>query len=543
MKKLVSVLMSVLLLAAVFAGCEQGQSAAPATTEDGKFVITYSNGQQPEAMEPVQGSEFAATCIVLWNIYCGLTRVSPEGIVELAYADSYTVSDDGLVWTFHIREDSHWSDGSELNANDWVNGFEYHMRPTVESRGYDLKKYVKNAEAYKLEQCEWEDVGFKALDDHTLEITLENPCTYFLDICSSFIPYKTSIMEENPNWSKNPETYVTNGAFRVTEITDQVGFRTEKNPYYYDAENVHVDGVFFKWIDDPAVELSSYKNGEIDISDNLNAEAEMTYKGTPDYHEYEKIGVRFITMNTEHIPDKRVRQAITYAIDREMLIKIEGCANSPAKGLVPYGIHWNDKQWRDVADEKNGAPVVSYDPEKAKALLAEAGYPNGEGLPTYTYICYNTNTARAQALQNMWKQVGINVEIVPYESSTYWDVFDTEDWDLGDDGWTGDFDDPNTNMFLWEWYREHNADGSLKDARWGNEAATQYDELMKKTYTETDYEARMELFREAEKILLEDQPVAPVYFYNDTMLVNPKIQGIVKSYLGNVYFQYATRAD
>ena len=139
----------------------------------------------------------------------------------------------------------------------------------------------------------------------------------------------------------------------------------------------------------------------------------------------------------------------------------------------------------------------------------------------------------------MWKAIGVNVEIVSYESSTYWDVFDTENWDIADDGWTGDYDDPNTNMFLWEEYREVNADGTLKDARWHNEAAIEYDRLLKETYKETDYEARMELFREAEKVLIDDMPVFPVYFYSDTILINPNIEGIVKSYIGHVFFQYA----
>ena len=139
----------------------------------------------------------------------------------------------------------------------------------------------------------------------------------------------------------------------------------------------------------------------------------------------------------------------------------------------------------------------------------------------------------------MWKAIGVNVEIVSYESSTYWDVFDTENWDIADDGWTGDFDDPNTNMFLWEEYREVKADGTLQDARWHNEAAIEYDRLLKETYKETDYEARMELFREAEKVLIDDMPVLPVYFYSDTILINPKIEGIVKSYIGHVFFQYA----
>ena len=556
MKKFLAFFLCALMVTALAAGCgnndatpntpdSPNNSGTPNTAGDPSStdtptekVINYANGAAPEAMDPIS-SIYAKTSIVMYNIYCGLTRIGKDGVAELAYADSYTVSDDGLVWTFHIREGSKFSDGSDLNAHDFVDSFEYHMRPETNARSIDLKKYVKNSEAYNLGQCEWEDVGFKALDDNTLEITLENPCTYFLDICCTYIPYHMDSINAHTDWAKNPETYITNGAFRVVKIQDQVGFYCEKNPYYYDADNVKIDKLNFIWIDDEAVELASYKNGTVNVSDTLSAESEMTYRGTVDYHSCARIGVKYFTFNTEHIPDARVRKALSYAIDREALIKILGYADVPAYGFVPYGIHWGDKQWRDVADEKNGQSYTGYDPEKAKALLADAGYPNGEGLPTYTFICYNTETDRAQALQAMWKAVGINVEIQSYEGSVYWDVFDTEDWDIGDDGWTGDFDDPNTNLFLWEEYREVRDDGTLKDARWHNDAALQYDKILKETYRETDNEKRMELFREAEKVLLDDMPVMPVLYYNDTILIKPEIQGVVKSYIGHVFFQYA----
>lgn len=530
MKKVLAI---ALVLAMVFSLAACGGGAAK--TE--KKVINYANGSQPEVLDPIS-SNYAKTSIVMYNIFTGLTHIGPNGVAELAYADSYTVSDDGLTYTFHIREGAKWSDGSDLTAKDWENGFEFHMRPENAARSYDLKKYVKNAEAYYLGECTWEEVGFHATDDHTLVITLQDPCAYFLDLCCTYIPYKTEKMEGNPDWSKNPETYITNGPFRVTKIVDQQGFYTEKNPYYYNAENVKIDEVNFIWIDDEAVELASYKNGDINVSDSLSKESEETFRGTADYHAAEKIGCGYITANTLHV-EKPVRLAMSYALDRAKLIELLGLANVPATGFVPYGIHWNGRQWRDVADEKNGGQLVTYDVEKAKQILADAGYPNGEGLPTYTYICKNTETAKAQAIQSMFKEVGIEMKIDTYESSVYWDVYDTEDWDIGDDGWTGDYDDPSTNLFLWEEYREVNADGSLKDARWANDAAKEYDRLMKSTYPETDAEVRLETFREAEKVIVEDMPVIPTFFYNDTFLVKPEITGVVKCYIGHVFFEYA----
>ncbi len=150
---------------------------------------------------------------------------------------------------------------------------------------------------------------------------------------------------------------------------------------------------------------------------------------------------------------------------------------------------------------------------------------------------------RAQAMQSMWQAAGFKIEIVSYEPSTYWDVFETEDWDIADDGWTGDYDDPSTNLFLWEERREVNPDGSLKDARWHDEKALKYNALMQKTYKETDYETRMKTFLDAEKIMIEETPIIPVTFYTDTMLVNPRVKGVVKNYIGHVFFQYADIAE
>lgn len=520
------------------AGCGNNSGGSQDEPESPKKVINYANGVQPESLDYIS-SVYAKTSIVMYNIYSGICHIGPSGVAELAYADSVKTSEDGLVWTFHIREDAKWSNGEKLTARDWEDTFEYLLNPKVNTRNWELKKYIKNSEQYKLGECKWEDVGCKALDDYTLEFTLKAPCTYFLDLCCTYVPLYLKTIRESDDWAKNPETYITNGAFRVTKIVDQAGFYTEKNPYYYNADNVKIDAVNFIWIDDESVELASYKNGTINVSDSLSAEALKTYKDSPDFHAAERIGVNYMTLNTQHISNPLVRQAMSYAIDRTQLRQILGSVSEPATGLVPYGIHWGDKQWREVADKKNGGALITYDLQKAKDLLAQAGHPNGEGLPEYVYICKNNATDKAQALQDMWKQIGIKVRIETYESSVYWDMFDTDKWDIGDDGWTGDYDDPNTNLFLWEEYREVNPDGTLKDARWISAPAKEYDRIMKLTYTETDYEKRMDLFREAEKVIVSDMPVIPIFFYTDTFLVNPKVKGVLKCYIGHVFFEYA----
>lgn len=534
-KKLFASFLCVIMVLTCLAGC--GGDGGDSSSEGDLKKIVYANGGQPESLEYVEGSRFAKYSVLKYNIFTGLTRVAEDGTTEMGWADDYTVSDDGLVWTFHIRDGAKFSDGTEMTAHDWEETMKYYCAPETMAQQTTLEEYVLNISEYIAGECEWEDVGYKALDDQTLEITLENPCTYFLDIACTYVALPMHIVSENPEWTKTAETYVGNGPFRMIELNDQVNVVLEKNPNYYDADNVKIDQVEFVFLDEPSVELASYENGEIDVSDNLNAEAIDKYKDSDEMVNADRIGVNYLTVNTANVSDNRVRQALSLAVDRETLITLLGKLDHPATGWVPYGILWGDEQYRDKAGDMTG-----YDVETAKELLAEAGYPDGEGLPTLRYVCQNTEEAlnRAQGLQSMWGEIGIKVEITSYEPSTYWDVFETDDWDIADDGWTGDYNDPSTNLFLWEERRELTTDGELQDARWAlTEPSMAYDALMQENYKETDNEKRMENFVEGEKILAEEIPAIPVTFYTDTMLVRPGIEGVLKNYIGHVFFQYA----
>ena len=558
MKKTLCLLLAVMFIVGMMAGCTPAEPTPvdpgtttptdpttpttptdPATPGDGKLkIISYANGGEPPVLEPVM-SNYAKTSILVYNLFCGLTRIGANGVAELAYAESYTTSEDGLTWTFKLRPDAKFSDGSELTCFDFEKAFKYVLDPATAAPGNSLKYYVKNAQEFNEGKCTADDVGVKALDAQTIEFTLKNPTPYFLDLACTYIPLKVDEIKANPDWAKSPNTYIGNGAFRVKELNPQVSVVLEKNPNYYDAANVKIDQVNFMFIDDAAVELQAYKDGTINVSDTLNAEAIATYKDTTEYFSADKIGTKYFTFHCGNVPDARVRTAMALALDRETIItSILGLTYKPATGLVPYGIHWGDKQYRDVAGD-----IFTEDVAKAQQLMADAGYPNGEGFPTLRMITQNNqeDIDTAQAMQAMWKaNLGIEVNITTYESGVYWDVFDTDDWDIGRDGWTGDYDDPNTNLFLWEAYREVNTDGTLKDARWYNlPNSIKYDEIMQQTYTELDYETRMKLFVEAEKTICEDMPVIPMFFYDDSILMKPEVTGVVKCYIGHVFFQYA----
>lgn len=519
------ILCSVLLvLTALF--CAAGAYSAPK-------VLNYAYGGAPDVLEPVM-SNYLKTSYIIYNIYCGLSRTGRDGVAELAYAESYEVSDDALTYTFKLRPNSKFSDGSPLTAHDWEASFKHKISPETASPGVDLYLFVKGAEAYNQGKGSADDVGIEALDDNTLRITFENPTSFFLDLVARYIPYKMDVLKSDPNWFKKPETYISNGAFRVKSVDPQVGFVLEKNPYYYDADNVRIDEINYNFIDDMSVALEAYRNGELQMNDDLNAEAIKSYKGTPELLSFPRINTNYISVHTGNLPDARVRKALSLALNRPVLINdILGQTYAPAEGLVPYGIHWGDKEFREVAGS-----LIKTDVDEAKKLLAEAGYPNGEGLKTIRIITMNNqeDIDSAQAWQSMWKQIGVNSEITVYERSVYWDVFYTDDWDVARDGWTGDYDDPRTNLFLWMAYRE----GPDKDVRWYDTPnAKKFDELMRAADKETDKEKHLQLYLEAERVILDDMPIIPVWHGDETILVKPEVSGIIKNNIGYISFNFA----
>jgi ABC-type transport system substrate-binding protein len=295
-----------------------------------------------------------------------------------------------------------------------------------------------------------------------------------------------------------------------------------------------IDEVNYKFIDDDAIGLEAYRKGELDINDSLNSEALKSYSDSEELAIFPRINTAYFSIQTGNLKDAKVRKAMSLAIDRKVLIKdILGMPYVPAQGLVPYGIHWGDKEFRDVAGS-----LIETDVDQARKLLDEAGYPEGKGLPVIRIITMNgqEDSDTAQALQSMWKQIGINSEISTYESSVYWDLINPGEWEAARDGWTGDYDDPKTSLFLWQAYRE----GPDKDVRWYDTPnALRFEELMRSADVELDSEKRLNLFREAEKVILDDMPIIPIWHAVEPILIKPGISGIVKSNIGHIYFQYA----
>ncbi|GAA0317364.1 peptide ABC transporter substrate-binding protein [Bacillus carboniphilus] len=505
---------------------------------DGKTVV-YALPGEPETLDPTL-NVYSRSSVVLQNLFRGLYTIGPEGIPVPSLAAETTVDETGTKYTFKIDPDAKWSDGESVTAHDFEYSWKRVLNPDVASgAAFDLY-YLKNGLAYNEGNVSADEVGVKAVDEHTLEVELENPTTYFLNLlcATSYYPVRKDVVEGEGNWTSSTDTYLSTGPFTLEEIKPKEKYVLKKNPNYLNADNVKLDTLEIVFIEAPEAELAAYMNGEIDVADNLSAEAMQQYKDSSEYTVAPRIGTYYFDVNTtvEPFDDPRVRKAFGMAMNRQQIVEnVMQSTERPAFGFVPYGMPHGveqNKEYRDVV-----GPLFEENIEEARKLLAEAGYPNGEGMPEIDFLTMASQRDKdiAQAIQSMWKEnLGVEVSIRTMESKVYWDELENGNFAIARDGWTGDYLDPMTNLTLFE------SINTADDSRWVNK---EYDALMEENRAITDQEKRMANYAKAEQILMDEMSVIPLYFYEDSYLVKPHVKGVTKNYIGHTYFEYADVVD
>lgn len=503
--------------------------------DEAEAKIIYAISDDPEQMDPTLNS-YSRSSIVLQQLFRGLYKTGPDGSIVPALAEGYTVSDDGLTYTFTLRDGCKWSDGSDLTMQDFYYSWTRVINPDTGSKAVSGMYVIKNARAYYDGECTLDEVGIKLIDDKTLEVTLENPAPWFVSLTSTtaYMPVKQSVVEADEAWTKSPETYVCNGPFYPVEFKTKERLVFKKNPNYIDADQVKIDTVEIVVIEAAETELAAYQNGEINVADNLSANAMAAYKDTDEYYAVDRIGMRYMDFNTEHevLSNKLVRQAMAMAIDRQLLIdRILETTETPAFGYIPTAqpsLSDPSKSYREVAGD-----MFTEDVAKAQELLAEAGYPNGEGIGTLRLVVQASSSQKdlAQALQSMWKtNLNIDIEIVTYESKVFWDELDAGNFEIDLNGFTCDYLDPSANLTVFT------TGSNCYENRWDDPT---FDEMVSSSLLELDQAKREQMLIEAEKYIVDQMPVCPIHYYNDDYLVKPNITGVVKNYIGHISFEYA----
>ncbi|MFM1653858.1 peptide ABC transporter substrate-binding protein [Brevibacillus sp. B_LB10_24] len=461
----------------------------------------------------------------------GLTRIGADGKPHPSMAEKIDISPDRLTYTFTLR-DSRWSNGDPVTAYDFEYAWKRVLNPPFgASYAYQLY-HLKNAEKANKGKIGMDEVGVKALDDKRLQVTLEHPAPYFLELTAfyTYYPVNHKVVEANPQWALDAATFVSNGPFKVESWKHGEKLVLSKNPYYWDKDAVKLDGIQFSMEGNERKELSMFEKNELDWAgaplSSLPLDALPGLRSSGKLISKPIAGTYWYSFNTERFPfdNKKIRQAFVHAINRQKLIAEVAPGNRPATGVVPSSMALHPQGYfRDN------------DAETARKLLAEGLKEAGiTQLPPVT-LMYNmseTHAKIAKAVQEQWKQVlGVDVKLEEKDWNTFIRDLHQGNYQIGRVGWVGDFNDPVNFLEL---FKEKGTGTNY--SKWENAA---YKSLLSQSVVERDPDKRRNLLAQAEQILMEEMPVAPVYFYTDTYVMNERVSGVIVDGLGFVDYKWA----
>lgn len=514
------------------------------SSSSGEKILSVQIGPDPETIDPALNSAVDGGNMLLHNFECLLT-VGEDGQLTEGQAESWETSEDGLTWTFHLRDGLKWSDGSDLTANDFVYSWKRVCDPEVAAPYAET--VLGMVEGYdKAIEGDLDALQVVAEDDQTLVVTLSTPCTYFgsLAAFATLSPVQEATIEANGDgWATNAETYISNGCFYVSEWVPGSHILMSKNPNYWNADAVKLDGIKFNLIEDANASYSAYQSGEVLMIKDVPTEEIPSLEGNDDYYVDPIIGTYYLSLNLTREPftDKNVRKALSLAIDRDYVANtlMQG-TYSPAGNFMGPG--WIDTDGTEFIENANGGkPYIDTEDfegnlEEAKKLLADAGYENGEGLPSITYTTNDSGYHKvvAEYLQEAWAELGIDLKVDIVEWQSFTPMRRNGEYDTARNGWVGDYSDPS-NMLDLLCTTNGNNDGKFSNA--------DYDKAMEESRSTLDPVARSEALHKAEDILMEEAGCVPVAYYNDFWLQSDKITGSWHSPYGYWHFMYADIAE
>lgn len=485
-------------------------------------VLNRGNDTDPSTLDHHRTSTVAEANL-LRDLYEGLVAEAADGEVIPGTAESWEISEDGLTYTFTLREDARWSNGDPVTASDFVFAFRRIMDPAT-GAGYASILYpIANAEAINTEGGDIETLGVEAADDRTLVITLQNPTPFFIELLThqTAMPLHQASVEAHGDAFTRPGNMVTNGAFMLESFTPNDRIVMRRNPEYWDAANVAIDVINYIPFEDRAACLRRFEAGEVHICSDVPAEqmAYMRENLGDQLRIAPYLGTYYLPIKTTKpvLEDARVRRAISMVLDREFIAEqVWQETMIPAYSFVPPGIA------NYVAEED--APFLEYrdmDPldreDAAIALLEEAGIAPGSFSMELRYNSSENNRNTMAAIADMLSNIGISATLNEMEGAGYFNYLREDgDFDMVRAGWIGDYNDPQNFLFLFE------SGTSFNYPRWSNE---EYDSLMRAAAETTDLDARAEILAEAERLFLEEVPAIPILYYSSRALVSDRVSG------------------
>ena len=524
----------VALLALTLSACGSGEKNVVSGNATG--YLHYGNGAEPQGIDPHLVTGVPESHIVR-ALFEGLAVKNPITLEpEPGVAERWEISPDGTVYTFFINPQAKWSNGEPVTASDYVWSWERALHPETGSLYAYMLFPVVNAEKFASGAIDdFAEVGIKSLDAQTLRISLNAPTPYFLQLMdhySTFAVHPETVLkfggmsDRFTLWTR-PENIVSNGAFTLKEWSLNRQIKVEKNPHYWDKSSVALEGVYFYPTENVVSEERMFRSEQLHVTQGIPLGKIPNYRAVQNspYVQAPYLGTYYYLINTKKPPvdDVRVRKALSYSIDRDTLTRtVLRDTAIPAYSITPP----------DTLGY-NPPKLFSFDPEQARALLAEAGYPDGQGWPGLE-ITYNTNEDHrkiAVAVQQMWKdELGIDVSITNQEWKVYLNTVSQGEFQVARRGWIGDYVDANNflDLFL--------ANGGNNNTGYAN---AEFDDIiLNQAPKAASREERYQLFFQAETMMMQEMPIIPFYTYTSKRLIHPSVSGIYPNIMDSLNLKY-----
>ena len=523
MKKLIAIALVLIMAFSVF-GC---------TTSTEDFEIAVNFASEPNTIDPALNSAVDGA-VMINHIFEGLYKWVDDGsgnaTLALGQAKEVTPNADKTVYTVKLRDDIKWSDGKDVVAADFVYAWQRLVDPNTAADYCYMADIILNANEIMAGEMDKSELGVKAIP-------------YFEEIMAfpALMPIRSDIIEQyGDQWTFSPETYIGNGQYKMAEWSHNEYIKLVPSETYYDVDKLGPKVIKFALMDDTNAIYAAYRSGSLNFIQEVPVDEipGLLSSGELKVHPY--LGTYYCCFNTSKAPfdDVRVREAFSLVIDRNYIVEnVTKTGQKPATAFVPSGISdapGTKDDFRAVGGDYMDVSAEKYQEncERARQLLAEAGYPNGEGFPIVEYL-YNTSDNHrliGEALQNMWQtELGVTVNLVNQEWNTFLDTRKNGDYSIARNGWIADYNDPMSFLDMWL------TGGGNNDAQYSN---PDYDALIMQAKSTSDLAERMSLMHQAEDILMgQDVVHAAIYFYTDKYMAQG-IKGMYFTPLGYYFFGY-----
>lgn len=497
-------------------------------------VLHFGNGTEPQDIDPAITTGVPEARIIN-ALFEGLVSYSPSGSgVAPGVASHWENSADGLTWTFHLRAEARWSDGTPVTARDFLKTFQRTLSPSFGAEYAYFLYHVAGAEDFNKGMLnDFARTGFSAPDDRTLRISLRQRVPFFLDSLThhSWMPVPVATLEKHGGlatkgsaWTR-PGNFVGNGPFVLGEWLPNQKITVTRSPTYWNAAATKLDAIVFHAIDNPDTEERMYRAGKLDITSTLPTSRIRAYRRQrpTEFRSDDLYGLYLYRLNLTRKPldDVRVRRALALAIDRSSITEnILLAGQQPAVNFIPPS-----PSFRSTA-------ILPGTLDDARRLLAEAGFPDGRGFPRLELL-YNTMESHkqlAEAIQQMWKRnLGIDIVLRNEEWKVYLETVNRLDYDIARFGWNSDYPDPYSFLDLWLTGGGNNNTGYTNPA---------YDRLLSEALAAPDVAARHSVYQKLDDILTWDVPGIPLYFYKRVYAISPRVRNWVPNVLDMRAWQY-----